>query len=488
MSFTSSTFLFLFAALCTLYYLVPKRFQNALLLLASYGFYMWAGPQYGLVLLLTTAVTYGGTLWMDRQHNQARRKAVLGGLAVADLGVLVAFKYFNFFADLLTSAGVAIPRLSLVMTAGLSFYTFQLVGYCIDVYRREVPAERNAIDFALFISFFPQILSGPIGRAGELLPQYKRARTVEYDNLRDGTLRFLLGAFKKLVVADGLARYVDATYANLHNSGGLTVAITIVLYALQIYFDFSGYTDMALGVAQCMGIKLRENFFVPYAGATLGEFWTRWHMSLSTWFRDYLYISLGGNRRGFARKLLNTLLVFVVSGLWHGAALTFVVWGLWHGVFRLIEEIVLKLRGQKKPSFRSKFARFCGIVVTDCIVFLGWVWFRADYLWNFPIMLRNLFRWEPLSVTVNWLYGVMQTAVASSAGYAKFTFALFAGAVLLALVLDWVMLRSAARGQRQYNPLLCMNVWMRTAVCMAMVICILVIGVFGGSGFIYYNF
>ena len=488
MNITSYTYIVFLAVIAALYYILPSKFQNVLLLAASYAFYMWAAPQNVAVLLAVTAVTYGGAILMDMQKSGAKRKLVCALITVVVLGVLFTFKYYNFFAGLLAGWGLKAAPIPLVSIAGLSFFTFQLVGYCIDVYRKNEKPEKNIIDFALFASFFPQIISGPIGRAGELLPTYKKARNLEYENIRQGVYRFLLGVFRKLVVADGLAAYVDVVYGSLPKGSGLTIWITVVLYALQIYFDFSGYTDIAVGAARIFGIKLRENFFVPYLATSLGGFWSRWHMSLSTWFRDYLYIPLGGNRKGFAAKLLNLLIVFVVSGLWHGAGVTFLLWGLWHGVFRVAEEIVLKIRKRKQFEFKTKLSRVFGVIVTNAVVFFGWVLFRASLMYQVSAVAKNLFVISSPSETVDWIYTVMRSISPNSIVYAKFAFALLVFSVLLAIALDIVMVKKTTGKEREYNPLLALKTPVRAAVCLIMVICLLLIGKFGSSGFIYYTF
>jgi D-alanyl-lipoteichoic acid acyltransferase DltB (MBOAT superfamily) len=502
MNITSYAYLGFLALAGALYYLVPARMQNLLLLAASYIFYMGPEPRRGIVLAATTAATYFGALAAERRGSVKAKKRVCSAVAVFDILALAVFKYGGFFLE---TAGAALPErfseFSMVAAVGLSFYTFQLVGYIADVARGRIAAESNIVDFALFAGFFPQILSGPIGRADELLPQYRRRREIRHENLRRGALRFLLGAFKKLVVADGIARYVDAVYANLRESAGLTLAAAILIYALQLYFDFSGYTDMAIGAADIFGITFRENFDVPYTASSISGFWQRWHMSLTSWLNDYIFFPLvwsrWGNRVFYGRRweerkphiVANIIIIFVISGLWHGASWTFVLWGLVNGIYRAAEEIVARLSRRKKGAGKRK-----GLPrgVKRAGVFALWaislIFFRSDYLWNIPVIAKNLFAAAPISATADWVYMVMMQRAGSSAGYAKFTLALLVLATLLALALEAVMAKSAEKGPRRHNPLLALSPAARAAACIFMVGCILLIGNFGSSGFIYYRF
>ena len=330
---------FLFFPLVTLvWFLLPGTARRLWLLCASWWFLLCAGPEHLFSLIAATTLTYCGAQLLDKAEGR-RRKLALAALLTVLFGALFLVKYLAFALDLLervlTTTGLAFssPALDLLLPAGLSFYLFMAAGYLIDVYRRDRPAEESYLDLALFLSCFPYLLSGPIGRAGGLLPQFRRPAPFSWEQLRRGLLRFLWGAFKKLVIADRLGLLVSTVYAAPETFGRIQVVAAALAFSIQIYCDFSAYSDMALGCAQVMGLHLMENFHTPYFSRSIGEFWRHWHISLSSWFRDYLYIPLGGSRKGRRRKYLNLLIVFAVSGLWHGAALSFVVWGLLNGLY-----------------------------------------------------------------------------------------------------------------------------------------------------------
>lgn len=360
MSFNTISFLLFLPLAVVAYYTVPHRFKNAVLLAASLVFYL-LGSTPGFVVFLVTAaaVTYGCTRQME--HSSNSKFWLWLGIGV-NLGLLCFFKYNHFFAPQLAawlgeigfsyvveSQGV----FRLMLPLGISYYTFQSLGYSIDVSRKTCAVEKNFMDFLLFVSFFPQITAGPIGRAGELLPQFKAERRFSYAGTVQGLRLMLIGYFKKIAVADMLVMILNPVFAQPSAYSGLTLTLVIVLYAFYLYCDFSGYSDIARGCAALFGIRLRENFNTPYLSASFGELWHRWHMSLSSWLRDYVYIGLlGGNRKGKARKYLNLLLTFVISGLWHGVGLTYLVWGTLQGVFQMVENF-LRSRNRLQPNPRG---------------------------------------------------------------------------------------------------------------------------------------
>ncbi|MCI8477064.1 MAG: MBOAT family protein [Oscillospiraceae bacterium] len=362
---------------------------------ASWFFYLCAKPIYLTLLLFVILTSY----CMGRILDKYRRKGILALCLTADGILLFAFKYVQFALSLvgqgLQRVGIAfeIPVLTLVLPVGISFYVFQAMGYVIDVYRGGA-VERSFLHYALFLSFFPQIISGPIGRAEELLPQFRTIHPFDWDAFRRGLLRFLWGAFLKLVLADRLAVLVNTIYAAPDTFGALQVMGAAVAFSFQIYCDFSAYSHMALGVAGSMGFILRENFQAPYFSRSIAEFWRRWHMSLSSWFRDYLYIPLGGSRRGTVRKYWNIIIVFTVSGLWHGAAVTFVVWGLLNGLYQVAGAVTVPLR--------SRIGRWLGlgeerllrhliqITLTFLLTTIAWVFFKADGLSNALAILGRM--------------------------------------------------------------------------------------------------
>ena len=327
MTFLSAPFFCFFPVTALVYFLLPRRGKNLWLLLASWFFYLCARPICLTLLLAVVVTSYAA----GRLLAKGRGKGVLAVCLALDIVLLFLFKYVNFALALagqvLNGLGFdfSAPVLDIVLPVGISFYLFQAMGYVIDVYRGRAEAERDFLLYALFLSFFPQVVSGPIGRADELLPQFRSEHPFDWDCFRRGLLRFLWGALKKLVLADRLAVLVNTVYAAPETFGSLQLMGAAVAFSFQIYCDFSAYTDMALGVAHSMGFTLRENFRTPYFARSIADFWRRWHMSLTSWFRDYLYIPLGGSRKGTARKFCNVLIVFAVSGLWHGAAMTYVV-------------------------------------------------------------------------------------------------------------------------------------------------------------------
>lgn len=342
MDFNTLLFPCYFVAAALLYHLLPYRLQPVLLLAASYLFYCWKPANRGLVLLLITAtlITWCCGLMMSQTKNKAVRRTLLGVALVCCLGLLFLFKYFNFFAQ---TAGLA-ARLELIAPLGLSYFLFQSLGYVMDQYRDKYPPERNPLYYALFVSFFPCIFTGPIERADHLLPQLRARSRLCYDDLAGGAFRMLWGYCKKLILAEHLAQYVSAYYSGAVTAAGPTQAAAAVLFTLQLYFDFSGSCDMAIGGARMFGFKLLENFDNPFLATSFAELWRRWHMSLNGWFRDYVYIPMGGSRKGVARWAAATMAVFVLSGLWHGAAMGYFWWGALCGAFILAEKLPAMLR------------------------------------------------------------------------------------------------------------------------------------------------
>ena len=397
MNFISLGYLLFLPATALLSCLLPRRARNPVLLLASWAFYVCFGPAYALFLLVSVLSTYFCALLTEKRRSPLWPALTL----ILNFGLLLLFKYGNFFlalgAGALRRIGVAAaaPRLDLLLPVGISFYTFQAAGYIIDVWRGKVKAERSFIDYALFVSFFPHVASGPIARADRLLPQLKAERPFKYDNLKRGCLLIIWGAAKKLLIADHLATLVNGAFADVYACNGGQLAVAAVCFTFQIYCDFSSYTDIARGSARLLGLELDENFRCPYAARSLKDFWRRWHISLSTWFRDYLYIPLGGSRAGKARLCLNLLIVFAVSGLWHGAALTFVVWGLLHGILQVFGVLLRPLRERiyrvvPRESFVVKAVAWLGTFV---LVTAAWVFFRADTVSDALYVLRSAALW-----------------------------------------------------------------------------------------------
>ena len=363
------------------------------LLLASYVFYGWWNPYYLGLILYSTALDFLVVRMMDRPNT--RRRLWLWISIINNLSLLFFFKYAGFFISNLNGLlGLNLPQpenlmpfgLEYLLPVGISFYTFQSMSYTIDFYRGEIEREKSFVRFATFVSFFPQLVAGPIERARNLLPQFLRAPKVTREDFADGLSLFVLGLFKKLALANYLALYVERVYGAPGDFEGGALALATFAFAWQIYFDFSGYTDMARGVARMMGFRLMLNFNNPYLAVSLGDFWSRWHISLSTWFRDYLYIPLGGNRRGVKRVYLNLLATFIISGLWHGAAWTFLVWGSLHGL-----GLVATRQLERSSWFRDRLPRFVKQIGVFLFVCFAWVFFRAESMGDAGLIISRIF-------------------------------------------------------------------------------------------------
>jgi D-alanyl-lipoteichoic acid acyltransferase DltB (MBOAT superfamily) len=385
--FNSLEFLLFLPCVFALYHALPARLRWALLLLASYVFYMAWRPEYAALIASSTLVDYYAALRLERLTRLAHKRALLGLSLAVNLGLLFTFKYFNFFsttvAEALDAAGLSIdsPALDLLLPVGISFYTFQTLGYTIDVYRGQVKAERHLGYFALYVSFWPQLVAGPIERAAHLIPMLRAPRTPTHDDLVAGARLILWGFFKKMVIADRVALYVEEVFDKPHLYSGAPVALATALFAVEILCDFSGYCDIAVGCARLLGVDLMENFRRPYLATSMRDFWSRWHISLSTWFRDYVYIPLGGNRVGRARWFSNLFITFVVSGLWHGANLTFLLWGAIHGACLILGITLAPIRaGLVQRLALHRFPRAlhaAAVLFTFSIVCLAWIPFRA---------------------------------------------------------------------------------------------------------------
>ena len=381
MLFNSEAFLIFFPAILCLYWLLYKErsLQNLLILAGSYFFYAWWNPYFCILLLFSSTLGYFTGLAIEAGKTRANKKVILIAATIIHLGILGWFKYYNFFFhtidNLLGFAGLQHHFQDRIITLPLaiSFFTFHIIGYTIDVYRKDFAAAKDYINFITHIAFFPQLIAGPVERGGHLLPQFREERKFSMDLLVGGMRQALWGFFKKIAVADMLSKQVDYIFLNHESLPGSTLAIGVLMFSIQIYCDFSGYTDIALGIARMMGIELLTNFKYPYFATTIVEFWHRWHISLSTWFRDYIYFPLGGARVGVGRKYINLLIVFMVSGLWHGARWTFVVWGGLHGAMMIVSNIIHRVL---KPS-HSFLMQTLKMFLTFVGVTLAWVFFRA---------------------------------------------------------------------------------------------------------------
>lgn len=402
MNFNSLEYILFLAANILLYYLLPPRFRNYLLLLSSYFFYMCWKPKYALLMLLSTVITYVCGLLVARALWGKRRLWLALSFA-ANLGILFFFKYYNFASSLFTRVsealglGISAPLLDVLLPVGISFYTFQALGYTVDVYRGDVKPEKNFVDYALFVSFFPQLVAGPIERSGNILHQLKETHTFSLDSLREGMLPVLWGLFKKVVLADNLAVLVNTVYNSPGEHTGPQLILATTAFALQIFCDFSAYSDIAIGSARMLGFELMENFHCPYLATSIQDFWRRWHISLSSWFKDYLYFPLGGSRCSKPRRILNLLIVFTVSGIWHGAALTFVAWGLLNGLYQAVSILLRPVRDRifkllHVPD-KAWWLTAIRVLVTFSLTCLAWVLFRANSLSEAGAVYSAIFGW-----------------------------------------------------------------------------------------------
>ena len=406
MLFNSVSFGIFIIVVFIMYYLVPHKYRWVFLLIASYVFYMNLHIGYGVLLLATTALTYTMALSLEKADTtKAKKCCLLYGILPLIL-ILLFYKTASPVIDrlnLLADAGRLTMQpitVRILLPAGISFYFFQSMGYLIDVYRGKIKAERHFGYYALFVSFFPQLLAGPIGRADSLLPQYKKERPFVYENVTYGLKLMAWGYFKKLVIADVYAGVVNGVYDYAQSYVGLVFIVVTVMFALEIYCDFSGYSDIAIGCAKLFGIDLMTNFKSPYYSFSIREFWSRWHISLSTWFRDYVYIPLGGNRVPKWRHCLNLLITFLVSGFWHGSSLTYIVWGGFHGLLQIIETLVYpKTRGGEIVKRRRHLWQ---LPVTFALLCFSWIFFRANNMQDAIWIISRLF-WD-IGRPMNYLY------------------------------------------------------------------------------------
>ena len=395
MVFSSTIFIFAFLPITLLlYYLAFKiftvRIANIILLLASAVFYAWGGLEYFINLVIIIVLTFYLTRLMMKYEKW--KKAIFILILVVDCGNLLYFKYFNFFIENIRTlfGGLGIDILSdvalVVLPIGISFYTFQILSYVIDVYLGKVKVQKSVLNFALYVMMFPQLVAGPIVRYEHICNEIER-RTIRLSEIETGIKRFIIGFAKKVFLANILGGMADTVFGMTGSVNSLYAWFGAICYTLQIYFDFSAYSDMAIGMGQALGFHFNENFNLPYIAQSIQEFWRRWHISLSTWFRDYVYIPLGGNRRGNYRTYFNLTVVFLLTGFWHGAAWQFVIWGIYHGFFSLIERLGFKKVLEKLP-------RALRHIYTMVVVVIGWVFFRADNLGQAFLYLGNMFRFD----------------------------------------------------------------------------------------------
>lgn len=505
MLFNSYQFLLFFPIVLLGNFVLPKKIRPYWLLIASYYFYMSWNAKYALLLLLSTVITYLCGLLLGRiadradpqadqtaQRKTVRAKKFCVGLSlVLNLGILVFFKYYDFLfnsinvlSSKLLHVTLHAPAFDVVLPVGISFYTFQALGYTIDVYRGDIKAEKSFFQYALFVSFFPQLVAGPIERSKNLLNQLKTPAPFSFESFRDGVFLMLWGFFLKIVVADRIAVFVDEVYNHYQSYPGLYLVVATVLFAVQIYCDFGGYSTIAIGASKILGIQLMENFNAPYLSMSCSEFWRRWHISLSTWFRDYVYIPLGGNRKGKLRKYVNILIVFALSGLWHGARWSFVLWGFLNGLYQVIGELLAKPRAKLRGALclheDSLAHRAMKILVTFVLVDFAWIFFRAQGISNAFEIIRSM-----TSVYNPW---VLFDGSLYSCGLDNKEFRVMILGIAMILFTDICKHRGISVRKTVFQQ----DAWFRWLFFAVSVIAILVFGTWGtgyeSEAFIYFQF
>ncbi len=468
MIFNSVHFIFFFIATTILYYALPHRFRWAFLLAISCYFYMVFRPIYILILAGTIVVDYVAGLFLESTTNPRRKKIFLVASIIANVGVLAVFKYYNFINDNLTELlGVfhlknEIPMLRILLPIGLSFHTFQAMSYTIEVYRGKQQAEKHFGMYALYVMFYPQLVAGPIERPQNILHQLKEKVVFNYDHIVSGLKLILWGLFVKVVIADRLSIYVDIVYNSPEHHSAISSLVATLFFTFQIYCDFSGYSSIAIGCAKVLGIDLMINFRRPYMSTSIREFWSRWHISLSTWFRDYLYIPLGGNRVSMYRNMFNLFFVFLVSGLWHGANWTFIIWGALHGLYLMMEIVIDRL----VPSI--KLPRSIRWILNFVLVAIAWVFFRASNFQTAKQILKNIYTFKP---------GPLYIGNASYLVYSFF-------AILFLFAAEY----NAEKLNNRYAWLHSERKVLRWSAYLLLILTLLSIGVFNGGQFIYFQF
>ena len=471
MVFNSLVFFVFFAVVYGLYRVLPHRSQNVLLLVSSYVFYGWWDWRFLSLIFLSTLIDYGTGLAIGtaRSDQVRRRKMALWISVLSNLGILGFFKYFNFFEEnlvlLLQNIGITAPirHLNIILPVGISFYTFQTMSYTLDIYRRQMEPTRSFLNFATFVSFFPQLVAGPIERASALLPQIEAPRKITREGVGDGSWLILWGLFKKCVIADNLAVIVEQSFG-VEMATGAESLMALYAFAFQIFCDFSGYSDIARGLAKLMGIELMVNFNNPYFALNPKDFWSRWHISLSSWLRDYLYIPLGGSRKGPRRTYINLGLTMLLGGLWHGAAWTFVAWGAFHGLVLVIYHSWADWVSPKGTVDSGRFVwlRRVGMFHLVCV---GWLFFRAESMGQVGSMLRAIF------MNFSWDLG------AANLGAAMMIFC------LPLWLVQWLQVKTG-----KLNAPMELSLVPLVMLVASMVLLFLSFGNTGGGAFIYFQF
>ncbi len=498
MLFNSIEFLIFFPIVVLVYFILPDKIKSLWLLVASYYFYMCWNAKYALLILASTIITYISGLLIEKiKHSDyavskqiVLKKWVVAGSFIINLGILFYFKYTNFAIDIVKKVfarahiELNAPAFDIILPVGISFYTFQALSYTMDVYRDEIYAEKNFFRYALFVSFFPQLVAGPIERSKNLLKQLSVPKKFSFENMREGLLLMLWGFFLKIVLADRIAIFVDTVYGDYTIYSGMYLIVATMLFAIQIYCDFAGYSTTAMGAAKILGIQLMENFDAPYLSTSVADFWRRWHISLTSWFKDYLYIPLGGSRKGKWRKYLNKMVVFLVSGLWHGAQFSFVAWGGLNGLYQVIGEILQPVRDKlvslmhlNRESLGHKLIHIAGTFV---LVDFSWIFFRATgFMGAFDIIKSMFMIKNPWILFDGSLY---------ACGLDDKNFRLMLIAILILAFADFCK----AKGIKIREVIIKQDYWFRWGFIAFSIAVILTFGIWGPgyneANFIYFQF
>ena len=494
MVFNSMDFMIFFPIVVLVYFIIPRKIRYIWLLVASYYFYMCWNAEYALLIGISTIITYLSGLCLSYLKKNPLRKLVVALSFISNLGILVFYKYFDFILEninlILEKLNVQLVSnpFDIILPVGISFYTFQALSYTVDVYRKEIEAEKNPLRYALFVSFFPQLVAGPIERSKNLLNQIKQMDKMKlwnYDRVANGVITMVWGMFQKMVIADRVSIFVDAVYDNLHAVGTMETVFAAVGFSIQIFCDFAAYSTIAIGAAKVMGFELMENFDTPYFATSIKDFWRRWHISLSTWFRDYLYIPMGGNRKGKFRKYFNLMVTFFVSGLWHGASWNYVVWGGLHGFYQVIGEVTEPVRKKLTKVMKVNTEVFSyklgQILFTFSLTTLTWVFFRAETIEEALYFFKRMFTvWNPWVFFNEGLYKFGLDRVEVNI--------LFSALVVMLLV----ELLKYIKKEVVSDFLMKQNLWFRWIIVIALVISCVVYGEYGinfdSNQFIYFQF
>lgn len=489
MLFNSLQYLIFFPIVIGLFFSLPHRFRWTILLSASYYFYMCWKPEYVLLIIVSTLIDYYAGIRMGKIAQKKKRKKYLILSLVSNIGLLFSFKYFNFFNDsaraFFDSLNMfyGILALDILLPIGISFYTFQTLSYSIDVYRGTREPEKHLGIFAVYVSFFPQLVAGPIERSTRLLPQFYKVQSFDYQRMTDGVKLMLWGFFKKVVIADRLAIYVNEVYNNPGDFSGVPLILATYFFAFQIYCDFSGYSDIAIGSAKVMGYDLMTNFRRPYFSKSISEFWRRWHISLSSWFRDYLYIPLGGGRVTIRRWHFNLLTVFLISGLWHGANWTFIIWGGLHGFYIVISQMTRNIRDRISSFFKleqkPQIQKIIRIFVTFHLVLFAWIFFRANTLSDALLIIQKIPAIDFSNITNDLASGFNTDYIVL--GWIDLLVSFLAIAFLE--IVELIQRQGSFRLYISSQPL-----WLRWSAYYGLIISIILFGIFNHVEFIYFQF